>query len=245
MTNRKETELYAPIKLYLESQGYEVRGEVKHCDLVAVRADEEVVIVELKRTFGIPLLLQGIERLRHTDRVYVAFEKSTTGRAPQGASWDELVELCRRIGLGLLTVRFFQRKKPTVELLCDPKPYMPRKSAKRTAGLLTEFHERSADYNIGGSTRRKLVTAYREKALRCALALRDHGPLPTSRIRELTGNPKVTALMQHNYYNWFARVSRGVYTVTPAGISGLEEYAHVIHGYRQEDAGTTCGPNIP
>lgn len=29
-----------------------------------------------------------------------------------------------------------------------------------------EFHERSGDYNVGGSSRAKLVTAYREK--RCA-----------------------------------------------------------------------------
>ena len=44
-----ETSLYAPVKTLLESQGYEVKAEVRGCDVVAVRGDEAPVIVELKR----------------------------------------------------------------------------------------------------------------------------------------------------------------------------------------------------
>ena len=44
-----ESDLYAPVKALLEGQGYVVKGEVRGCDVVAVRGREPPVIVELKR----------------------------------------------------------------------------------------------------------------------------------------------------------------------------------------------------
>jgi hypothetical protein len=37
---RTETSLYGPVKRYLETLGYMVKGEVCGCDLVALRGDE-------------------------------------------------------------------------------------------------------------------------------------------------------------------------------------------------------------
>ena len=54
-----EATLYAPVKLFLERLGYEVKGEVRGCDLVARRGDEPPVIVELKLRFNLALVLQG------------------------------------------------------------------------------------------------------------------------------------------------------------------------------------------
>lgn len=58
-------------------------------------------------------------------------------------------------------------------MLAEPgdAPPQARSAVRRRERLLYEFRERSGDYNTGGSTRVKLVTAYREKALRVALAL--------------------------------------------------------------------------
>ena len=47
----KESDLYLPLKQFLEAQGYEVKGEVKDCDVLAVHKDnpdEEPLIVEFK-----------------------------------------------------------------------------------------------------------------------------------------------------------------------------------------------------
>jgi hypothetical protein len=46
---------------FLENLGFEVKGEVCGCDLVALRADEPPVVVigELKLTFNLDLVLQG------------------------------------------------------------------------------------------------------------------------------------------------------------------------------------------
>src|SRR5439155_26841386 len=67
-----ESDLYAPVKALLEGQGYSVKGEVRGCDVVAVRGKEPPVIVELKRAFGLGLVLQGVDRLAASDRVYLA-----------------------------------------------------------------------------------------------------------------------------------------------------------------------------
>jgi len=228
MAIRQESELYLPVKAFFERQGFEVRGEVRHCDLVAMRDGEEPVIVELKRTFNLPLLIQGIDRLRHSNRVYLAVEMPPKGRAPHGLKWSELQRLCRMLGLGLLTVRFYKTKAPCVEIQCEPVPYVPRRNKKATQLLTKEFNERSGDYNVGGSNKRKLVTAYREKALQCAQLLRQHGPLSTRQLREMTGNPQITGMLQRNVYHWFERVKFGVYDVTPAGLQALETYAYVL-----------------
>lgn len=230
---RSETELYAPVKAYMESLGYEVKGEVKNCDLVAIRGEEPPVIVELKKSFTIPLLVQGVDRLRQSDMVYLAIEKKEHGRAPHQLKWGDLQRLCRMLGLGLMTVRYYKRKAPLVEVVCHPEPYVPRKNLKQTARLVKEFNERSGDYNIGGSTQRKLVTAYREKALQCAYYLKLNGPMAPRQLKELTGNPKTAALLQHNYYRWFQRVSRGIYALAPQGEKALQEFAHVVE--RMED----------
>lgn len=233
MAIQSETELYMPIKQFLERQNYIVRGEVGRCDLVAVRGDEEPVIVELKRTFNLPLLVQGIERMKHTSLVYLAVEMPKHGRAPHGLRWSELERVCRMLGLGLLTVRFYVRKPPAVSVHCEPGPYMPRHNKKATLLLLNEFRERSGDYNIGGSNQRKLVTAYREKALQCAVLLQQHGALSTRQLREMTGNNKVAGLMQRNVYQWFRRVKIGVYELTPEGNEALITFAHVVQANNQ------------
>jgi hypothetical protein len=244
---KSETELYAPVKTYLEQQGYEVRGEVRHCDLVAIRGEEPPLIVELKRSFSIPLLLQGIDRLRLTRTVYVAFERPAKGKAPHGANWPELRRLCGMLGIGLITVQFYRTRKPRVEVEChppeavpgsSPPPKTPRRSKYAAGKLEQEFREREGDYNVGGSSRRKLVTAYREKSLQLALLLQEHGPLSPRKLRELCGNGKAASMLQDNVYLWFQRVERGIYRLSPQGEEALVTFAPVVDAQRAKLLGT-------
>ena len=115
-----ETDLYLPVKTFLERQGYTVKGEVKECDIVAIRGGEAPVIVELKVSFSLQLLLQGIDRQAVTDAVYLAVAP------PKRRQQSDLVKLCKCLGLGLLTV-----SGTRVEPLVDPVPYIPRKNARR------------------------------------------------------------------------------------------------------------------
>jgi hypothetical protein len=40
---RTECDLYIPVKRYLESLGYSVKGEIGGCDLVGLRDDDRVL----------------------------------------------------------------------------------------------------------------------------------------------------------------------------------------------------------
>ncbi|MEY9092263.1 DUF2161 family putative PD-(D/E)XK-type phosphodiesterase [Paenibacillus sp. RC84] len=251
MAIRSETELYGPVKAYWEKLGYDVRGEVRHCDLVAVLEGEPPVVVELKRSLTVPLLIQGLRRQDVTHRVYIAIELPAKGRVPHRMTWADIRKLCGRLGLGLITVQFYKTKKPAVEVVCEPPGFGDAAPARKTSvrkraaeRVLGEFRERSADYNVGGSRGLKLVTAYREKALHCALLLREQGPLSPRRLRELTGNAKTAALLQRNVYGWFTRVRRGLYGLTRSGEEALDTFAHVAAHFvpREGEAGSLRGP---
>jgi len=152
----REDQLYPPVKALLERQGYDVKGEVGAADVMAVRDGEPPVIVELKLRFSLSLFHQAITRLSVTDLVYVAVPRPT-GKTAKRALKDNLA-LCRRLGLGLITVR----GDGQAEVQCDPGPYAPRKSKKRTKRLLREFDRLRGDPNAGGATRHGIVTGYRQ-----------------------------------------------------------------------------------
>jgi len=237
MAVKYETELYSPIKAFFERRGYDVKAEVKHCDLVGVRSDQsEPLIVEMKKTFNLSLLLQGMQRLKLSPFVYLAVERNRSKRGAVNQRWGELTALCRQLGLGLITVTFYKTKSPLIDVLCEPtaQAHMPgsgtgvRKGGIRRKRLLKEFDERSGDYNTGGSTRRQLVTAYREKALRVASALRAQGEASPASISKETSVGSAAAILQKNYYGWFERISRGRYVLTIKGVQALTEHAHML-----------------
>lgn len=186
---------------------------------MALRGGDPPVIVELKTGFSLTLLHQGIERLSITDTVYLAVPRPTG--APGKKALKNNATLCRRLGLGLLTVRL---RDGFVEAHVDPVPYTPRKSKKKQTQLLREFQRLVGDPNTGGSTRRGLVTAYRQDALKCLGFLEGHGATKASVIAKSTGVPKARNIMAFNHYGWFERTAKGIYGLSPKGISALGEF---------------------
>ncbi|WP_010140995.1 DUF2161 domain-containing phosphodiesterase [Oceanicola sp. S124] len=209
MSSPSETDLYPPVKAFLEGQGYEVKSEIAGADVVGMRADDpDPVIVELKLAMSLALLHQALERLKITDFVYLAI--------PQVSARKTLarhVALCRRLGLGLLTVRL---RDGFVEAQCDPSSYAPRKVKARAGRLLREFQRRDGDPNRGGAAG-KIVTAYRQDAVRCALHLAGHGPCRGAEVKAATGVGRATTLMRDNHYGWFEKVAKGTYALTERG----------------------------
>lgn len=206
-----ETDLYPPIKRFLEGQGFEVKGEVGPADVVAQRGGD-LVVVELKTGFSLTLLHQGVARQALTDLVYVAVPRQAGRRG-----WKALqanIGLARRLGLGVLTVRL---KDGLVEAHADPGPYHPRKSPRKQGALLREFLKREGDPNQGGSTRVGLVTAYRQDAMKCRDHLARHGASKGAEVARATGVDRATRVMADNHYGWFERVERGIYALTAKG----------------------------
>ncbi len=219
MGGLSETDLYPPVKAFLEAQGYEVKGEVGPADVVACRDGADPVIVELKAGFSLALFHQGVARLALSDAVYLAVPRGS-GRRFTGALKNNLA-LCRRLGLGLITVRL---SDGLVEVHWDPGSHAPRKSAVRRGRLLREFARREGDPSQGGATRAGLVTAYRQDAVRIASYLAEHGAAKGATVARATGVARATRIMADDHYGWFERVSTGVYALTPNGRAGLAAY---------------------
>jgi len=218
-----EAALYRPVKRFLERCGYEVKGEVQGCDLVARRGDEPAVIVELKLRFTLALVLQGIDRLALSARVYLAvprLPRRSRGLLPDAPA---VRRLCRRLGLGLMLVG-----RDTVIVVEEPVPYRPRLAAKRAARLIAEFDRRVGDMNVGGRNRAPIVTAYRQDALRVARVLAAAGPLRLAELRAATGVADAARILQRDVYGWFARVRRGTYALSDRGHAALGQFAETV-----------------
>lgn len=219
----KETDLYPPVKAMLEAQGYEVKAEVGAADIMGLRSAEQPVIVELKTAFSLTLIHQAIERLKITDLVYVAIPE---WRGRKG--WKAFVAnktLCRRLGLGLITVPESLEK---ADIHLDPTPYTPRKNKQRQNRMLKEFQHRVGDPNEGGISKTKLVTSYRQDALRCLAHLNTNGPTKASEVAASTNVERARPIMADDHYGWFERVDRGVYAITPKGKTAVHEFAEEI-----------------
>lgn len=218
-TPARETDLYEPIKRFLETQGYDVKGEIGKVDVVGCRGDDPPVLVELKTSFSLSLFHQAIDRLVVSDVVYIAVPHKP-GKAFAKALKRNLT-LCRRLGIGLLTVRM---KDSSVYAHLDPGPYRPGTSKVKKARLLREFSKRVGDPNPGGATRQGLITAYRQDALRCLHFLNANGPTKAALVAAETNTENARRIMADNHYGWFERVKLGVYMNSPAGEAAMQTY---------------------
>lgn len=212
-----ETALYLPIKSFLEAAGYAVKGEIGGCDLVGLTNGEPpvVVICELKMTFNLELVLQAVDRAAASDEVWIAARVSAKGKGREGDR--RFRDLCRRLGFGMLTVS----DSDVVDIVVNPVAPMPRKNARRRSRLVEEHRRRKGDPALGGSTRKPIMTAYRQQALACAAAIENGAQRPKD-MREAA--PKAPQILRDNVYGWFERIDRGIYALTELGIEALKRW---------------------
>ncbi|AVH45085.1 DUF2161 domain-containing phosphodiesterase [Agrobacterium tumefaciens] len=212
-----ETSLYLPIKGFLEKAGYTVKGEVGGCDLVGLSDGDPpvVVICELKLSFNLELILQAVDRAAIADEVWIAARVSARGK---GREADRRYrDLCRRLGIGMLGIA----DTGEVSMIVGSISPMPRTNPKRRSRLMREHRKRRGDPTAGGSTRAPIMTAYRQQALGCALAL-SSGPMRVRQVR--SSIPDAGKILLANVYGWFERLDRGVYGLTPAGCEALQRW---------------------
>ncbi|HXP74099.1 MAG TPA: DUF2161 family putative PD-(D/E)XK-type phosphodiesterase [Stellaceae bacterium] len=213
-----ETELYLPVKRFLEKLGFDVKGEIQGCDIVALKGDSQpvVVISELKLSFNLELVLQGVDRTAACDEIWLAVRSTTRGRERDSRA----CKLCRLLGFGLLGVS----KRGKVEVLVEPTRWRPRRDPDRRSQLVDEHRRRHGDPVKGGSTRTPIMTAYRQEALACVEALAA-GPRPVSELKVISSD--ASKILQRNVYGWFVRVERGVYALTAEGRAALVRWPTV------------------
>jgi hypothetical protein len=238
-TLQRETDLYGPVRAFLERQGYTVRSEVLGCD-VAGRRGDDLVMVELKRALTTDLLVQATRRQRTTNSVYVAVPRPRG--AGHGGRWRGLLHLLRRLELGLLLVSFSGRRAG-VQAVLHPLPFDRRRSARDQRAILEEMAGRSGDHNQGGSVRRPLVTAYRENAIHVACCLERSGPLAPRALRAFGTGQKTLSILRSNVYGWFERVGYGIYALSAQGRADLSRWPELAADYRNR-IGQAIDPRV-
>jgi hypothetical protein len=184
---------------------------------LAVRGDDPPVVVigELKLTFNLELVLQGVDRSTACDEVWLAARLSSRAKGRENDA--RFRNLCRRLGFGLLGVR----PNGEVDVLVSPAAPMPRKNPGRRSRLVEEHRRRRGDPVEGGGSRTPIMTAYRQRALACAAALAE-GP---RRPRDLKVDiPDAPRILHGNVYGWFVPVAQGVYTLAESGRAALSRW---------------------
>jgi hypothetical protein len=212
-----ESALYPIVKRFLQAAGFDVKGEVRGCDIVAVRAAEPplLAIVEMKRGFNLDLLLQGVDRMGPADEVWLAVPRTGRGRDRD----PRVRRLCRLIGVGLIAVDVVRDR---VEILAEPGPYRPRPNKRRRRMLLSEHAARLGDPSPGGTTRLPVMTAYRQRALACAAGLTGGSGRPRD-LRHAA--PDAGRILLRNVYGWFERTEPGRYRLTARGEAALLQWS--------------------
>ena len=193
-----------------------------------------MVIVELKKAFNLKLVYQGLERQSLTDLVFVAIPRPKKGQREK--AWKDMLKLLKRLELGLLTVAL-DSPLQTVDVVLEPSDSLAWKNRKKREKVQAELENRQVDANVGGMTRRKIMTAFREKSIHVACILEREGQLSLADFRE-RGMEDCVGLLSKNYDKWYRRVEKGVYALSEKGKEALEneDYAKVVAFYRNENA---------
>jgi len=229
-----QTDMYAPVKEFFEEQGFVVNAEVRGCDVVAIYG-EHTIIVELKRSFGLKLVYQGIERQKLTPYSFLCIPRPKSAKS---AAYRDMLRLVKKLGLGLMFVAMDSPLK-RVEIAVLPSEDGKINKTK-LAEVLREAAGRVSSANVGGSTRRKISTAYREHAIKIACIMEQVGEISVKELVDTYGCEKnAPNAVYRNYYGWFERTRKGVYALSQEGCTFLDsdtQFADVISYYREYSA---------
>ena len=226
----KEVQLYAPVKKLFEGYGYTVKAEVNDCDVVALKGDE-LVVVELKLHFNLKVVYQAMERRSLTDRVYIAIPRP---RRYNEKNIRMMRKLLNELGIGLITVGM--RGANIAQIIIEPSKKAAKVNRRKKQYLLEEANGRNMDMNIGGSNRKRIITAYTEASVLALCHMEVYDTLNTAKIKQFGYPDKIRNAVRSNAYGWFEKVDRGTYAMSEIGVNALDaqENKELVEYYRKE-----------
>lgn len=223
----KETNLYPGVEKYFSDLGFLVRAEVKDIDVCAIK-DDLIIGVELKKNLTVDLLVQGVLRQKICDLVYIAVPRPK--RVSKNKEFKNTLHLLRRLELGLL---FVDVEKAVAEEILEPSYFNLDKARKalvnKRGKLLKEIKGRSLSLNKGGSSRKRLMTAYREESLKTVALLLVKGSVAPKDLKEFGLR---SSILGDNYYGWFKKIARGTYVLDESRNGDYACYEEWINEFR-------------
>lgn len=232
MRDFQEKDLYEPVKNMLEENGFEVKGEIKNCDIAAVK-NGELIVVELKKAFSLKLVYQLLERQSFSKYVYAAIARPSESR--RSSSYRSMLKLLKKIDCGLITVAMDSPVK-TTDILLEPCGVKRISSYEKKRSVEDEFKGRSGSFNTGGVTRREIITAYREKSIELLCFAEKKEFVTNALLKENGYSQKEYSVFYRNYYGWFKKTGRGTYELSQEGRAALEkeDYMPLVEYYREK-----------
>lgn len=220
-----EEDMYDLVSEYFINLGYKVHGEVKSCDVTALK-DDTLIILEMKKSLSMQLLIQAVKRQRLGDLTYLVVPKPK--KFTKNRKFQDMLYLLKRLSLGLI---FCDPEQDLLEVIQHPQDFDMVKSKKISKKhrdrLIKEIEGRETNLNKGGSRGRKLMTAYREDSIKI-LWLASNREFIAPKDGVGLGIAKTPSILRDNYYGWFQRIARGRYTLTDTGRFALVEYKEVL-----------------
>lgn len=220
----RETELYRPVEKFFTDMGYKVDAEVRDCDVVATK-DDTVVICELKRGFTIELVYQLVQRKKLTPYVYAVIPRPKNMRSKE---FTKKLDILKALDCGLLVVLNTAKR---VDLILEPKGEDTRTNQIRRRSLEKEVRNRKVSLNLGGQSKKKIVTAHKESLIAALCYIEKYGKIETRKCKDNIKN-----VLIKNHYNYFVKLDKGVYSAARAGLRVLddEDYKDIVDFYRNE-----------
>ena len=235
-----EKDLFKPIKEYFEGFGYVADGEVCDIDLY-MEKEGSSVSVELKQSLDFKAVVQAALRQKVSDTVFIGIFRP---KDLFSKSFQNKIYLLKRLGIGLIVV---SKRTLDIEIVSEPivselSKYQVSNKDKRL-NLSEEFQRRKIKNNVGGVHRTKLMTEYRENALLVLSALDSLGGTGKGcDVAKASGVAKATTILRSNYYGWFVKVDKGIYSISKDGKNALKEYSDTIAKLSPSLANTNvCG----
>lgn len=233
MEKTKECQLFNPIKKYFIEKGYTVQGEVKNCDVVCFK-DDEIIAIELKKSFNLKVLYQAIDRKAFSNYVYIAIERPKNFRKKEV---KYMLKILQAMEIGLITISMDSPIK-SIQIILEPVYKKVNNCSKKRKIILNEIKNRNLDINIGGSSTKnsKLLTAYRESSIHIACALEVLQKASAKELKSITKIEKAYNILYENHFSYFQKIERGVYSLSEIGTNMLygEDFKEAINYYRKE-----------
>ena len=226
----RESDLFDPVKRLFCAMGYKVNAEVLDCDITALK-DDELIIIELKRSLSVALLSQALERQKTGAKVYIAVPKP---KKYSPRSFRDTLYVIKKLELGLIFVTIKDTDCSFAEIIHSPESFSPvRENKKIRAKIIQEINGRAIDTNIGGVTQRKIATAFTEKNIYAACIIELYETASPKQIKEITGFD-CGGFLRANYYGWFNKIEKGIYSITDKCRRDLSDYPELAEYYRKK-----------
>ena len=226
----KEEDLYDPLRKWLVNNGYDVQAEVQSCDVVAIK-DDEMTIIELKKSFNLQLVYQCMERQKIGKYVYAAVAAPSKNKI-KIKNLQKAEALLRRLGIGLILISLYSTSS-LVEVRLQPSVVSTKKNPKKKNRILKELEKRTGEYNVGGK-QGKIVSAYRESAIHIYCLLQKEIEASPGELVKMGAPANTGVILRDNHYGWFHKIARAKYTFDVDMAEIKAEFGDVVDFFESE-----------